>query len=60
MPHRKLTYDVKEVAQVLGISINIAYREIASGRIPSMRLGRKILVSKDALESWIREEASAH
>ena len=49
MPKR-LTYSVAETAQVLGIGRNLAYALIARGDLPSIRLGRRIVVPIRAVE----------
>jgi excisionase family DNA binding protein len=36
--------DVPEVARRLGISRSFAYELVAAGEIPSLRLGRRVLV----------------
>jgi excisionase family DNA binding protein len=53
----KLVYTVKEVANILNIGLNKAYELIAQGKIPAVRVGRKFLVPKHSLESWL-ESAS--
>jgi excisionase family DNA binding protein len=45
-----LTLTVDEAAKVLGISRALAYELIASGEIPSLRLGRRIVVPRRALD----------
>jgi excisionase family DNA binding protein len=45
-----LTLTVDEAAQVLGISRALAYELIARGEIPSLRLGRRIVVPRRALD----------
>ena len=44
-----------EAAQVLGIGRSLMYELIARGEIPSVRLGRCLRVSRESLETWIRE-----
>lgn len=39
------------LARVLGIGKNSAYDLVRSGRIPSVRIGRQIRVSKSAVKS---------
>ena len=43
-----LTYSAAEAAALLGIGLQSMYRYIESGDIPSVRVGRKILVPKTA------------
>lgn len=45
----KLTLSVEEAGQVLGISRGLAYELVARGEIPSIRLGRRVVVPKAAL-----------
>jgi excisionase family DNA binding protein len=44
-----LTYTVEEAAAVLGISRASGYDGVNNGDIPSIRIGRRILVPKAAL-----------
>lgn len=49
----RLTYTVAEAAAMLGIGINTAYEALKRGEIPSVRLGRRLLVPKAAFESFL-------
>ena len=49
MPER-LTLSVSEAAEILGISRALAYTLVRSEHIPSLRLGRRIVVPRAALE----------
>lgn len=55
----RLTYNVEEAAQLLGLSKNIAYEAVASGAIPSIRIGRRILVPRAALEAMLASAGNA-
>ncbi len=46
----RLVYSVEETAKLLGISRSSAYEAVHRGEVPSMRIGRRILVPKAALE----------
>lgn len=46
----RLTLTVDDAAQVLGISRALAYELIARGELPSLRLGRRIVIPRRALE----------
>ena len=50
-----LTLTVAETAKVLGISRNLAYQLVRQGDIPSLRLGRRIVVPRAALERLLDE-----
>lgn len=49
----RLCVTVPEVAMMLGISRNNAYEKVKQGKIPSMRLGNRILVPKVQLIKWV-------
>ena len=49
----KLTYTVTEVAELLGISRTSAYECVRRGEIPSLRLGRRLLVTRAGLEQLL-------
>jgi excisionase family DNA binding protein len=44
------TFDVDETAEILGISRWSAYRGIKTGDIPAMRVGKRFIVPRHALE----------
>ena len=48
------TYTVEEVAKILGIGRNSAYEAVRSGQIPSLRIGKRLLVSRIVLDSLLR------
>ncbi len=50
MKRERQTYQVAEVAKLLGIGRNLAYELVRSGKIPSLRLGRRIVVPKGAFD----------
>ncbi len=45
--------DAKQVAQILGMSPHWIYREAKAGRIPCVKLGRKIKFVRKVIEAWI-------
>ncbi len=53
MHEDKLTMTVDEVASVLGISRGLAYEKCRTGEIPTVRIGRRLLVSRRALERML-------
>ena len=46
-------YDVKATAGILGLSRNTVYELIRQGQIPAVRLGRRILIPRGALENLL-------
>jgi excisionase family DNA binding protein len=57
-PEDRLVYTVPEAAALLGISRAFAYEAVKRGDIPSMRIGRRILVPKAALERFLAESGN--
>ena len=51
----KLVYSVVEVGKFLGIGRSKTYELVRSGTIPSLRLGRRIVVPKLALSRFLAE-----
>ena len=49
----RLTLTVEEAAQLLGISRALGYELVARGELPSIRLGRRILVPRRALDALL-------
>jgi excisionase family DNA binding protein len=52
-----LLLTVLEAARLLRVSRNLAYELVAQGRLPHIRLGRRVLVPRHGLEQWIAREA---
>ncbi len=50
---RRLSLTVMEAAEVLGISRTLTYELVARGKLPSLRLGRRIVVPRQALEALL-------
>ena len=55
MDTEKLTLTVDEAAICLGIGRNSAYEAIARGEIPVLRIGKRLLVPRAALERMLHE-----
>ena len=51
----RLLLKPSEVTQVLGIGRSLVYELIASGDMPSIRIGRCIRIPSEALEKWIKD-----
>ena len=54
----RLTLTVEEAATLLGISRAFAYEAVGRGEVPSIRIGRRILVPKVALQRLLAAEQS--
>lgn len=55
----RLTLTVPEVAERLGLSRNGAYDAVAAGQIPAIRIGRRVLVPRAALQRMLEQADSA-
>ena len=49
----RLTYTVTEAAALLGISRTSAYECVRRGEIPSLTLGRRVVISRVVLERMV-------
>ena len=47
---------LRDMQQVLGIGSTKAYELVASGEVPSVRIGRAIRISRKELEHWLEEQ----
>lgn len=54
---QRKTYTVDEAAQLLGVNRKGVYDEIKGGNFPHVRIGKRILIPRTALDRWL-EEAS--
>ena len=54
--NKKLAYTVKEVAELLGISVNSTYKAVENNQLPHIRLGGKILIPKNKLREYLTGE----
>jgi len=52
------TISVTEAASTLGIGRNLAYTMVKEGKIPSLRLGGRIVVPVAALERFLDHAAA--
>lgn len=55
----RLTWTVEEAADLLGISRPSGYEGVRTGAIPSVRIGRRILVPRAALEQLLATAVAA-
>ena len=52
---KRKTMKVEEAAAQLGISRNAAYEAVRRGEIPAVKIGKRILVPKVAIDRMIQE-----
>ncbi len=53
MEQRRLVVSVPDAAALLGISRAHAYQLVARGELPHLRLGRRIVIPRAALETLL-------
>jgi excisionase family DNA binding protein len=58
MDQERLTLTVEETAKRLGIGRQLAYDKVKTGEIPSIRIGRRYLVPRVALEQLLQNTTS--
>jgi excisionase family DNA binding protein len=52
-----LLLDANGVAAALGVSRSVAYRLMAAGALPVVRIGRRVSVPVEALRAWVAERS---
>jgi excisionase family DNA binding protein len=50
----RLTYTVEELGQILGLGRSATYTALRKGVIPTIRIGRRFVIPKPAIEEWLR------
>jgi len=50
----RLTFTVEEAAKRLGLSRGLMYEAVRMGQVPSIRIGRRILIPRAALERMLQ------
>ena len=53
MELERLTLTVEEAGELLGISRALAYEMARTGRLPTLRFGKRIVVPKKGVESML-------
>ncbi len=56
----KITYTVTEAAELLGISRSSAYECVRRGEIPSLTLGRRVVIPRRAFEALLDGADGGH
>lgn len=56
----KKVLTVRELAKELGISINLAYRQVREGKIYSIKCGDRYLIPKKAFEQLLSGSQQRH
>jgi excisionase family DNA binding protein len=48
----RVTYTPDALARVLGVARNTVYAALRNGRIPHIRIGRRFVIPKAAVDAW--------
>lgn len=48
------TFSIEEAAQRLGLSTKATRKAAKAGQFPSIRIGRRLLIPREAFEAWLR------
>jgi len=59
MELERLTLTVEEAGELLGISRALAYEMARTGRLPTLRFGKRIVVPKKAIENMLERSVPA-
>ncbi len=51
--HSSSIYQPAELAKMLSVSRQTVYKGLRDGTIPSIRLGRRFVIPKAAIEKWL-------
>ena len=54
----RLVLSVEEARKLLGLSRGLMYEAVRSGQLPSVRIGRRILIPRAALERLLEQAAT--
>ena len=52
----RLALRVPEVGELLGVPPRTVYRWVAEGLLPTIRIGRVVMVPRKDLEQWLERE----
>ena len=53
MAEEKLTFTVEEAGKLLGISRALAYEMARTGKLPTLRFGKRLVVPKKAVQNML-------
>jgi len=59
MKKKSATISVDEAAEVLGVSRGSAYKAAHSGELPTIKIGKRLLILRDKFTQMLTQEISA-
>ncbi len=57
-PGERLAYSVDEAAQITGLSRDLLYDQMRTGRLAYLKVGRRRIITRQHLEAFLSEAAS--
>ena len=57
-PAERLAYSVDEVAQITGLSRDLLYDQMRTGRLGYIKVGRRRIVTRQHLDAFLAKAAS--
>lgn len=54
---KRLTLDVAEAAELLGLGLNTTYDLVRSGRLRAVRVGRRLVIPRLEIDGFLEREA---
>jgi excisionase family DNA binding protein len=57
-PVERLAYSVDEVAQITGLSRDLLYDQMRSGRLGYIKVGRRRIITRQHLDAFLARAAS--
>jgi len=53
MAGKRTYYTPEELTDILPLGRSVIYRELRAGKIPSIRVGKKFVIPKAAIDRWL-------
>jgi excisionase family DNA binding protein len=57
-PAERLAYSVDEAAQITGLSRDLLYDQMRTGRLAYLKVGRRRIITREHLEAFLTKAAS--
>lgn len=59
-PSSRIAYSIDELAKVAGIGRTQIYKEIASGRLHPVKVGKRTLITANEAQHWLERLAATN
>ena len=54
----RLAVDLAEAGEMLGVGRSTVHKMVRAGKLPHVRIGRRIIIPVKALKDWLEQQAS--